>query len=300
MEAAIQPVDQIRVVSQVSNEAQLIHLWIKSNNSPNTRIAYTRILRFFLAYVGKSLKWVTMQDMDNFKEHISSPDYRNTMGQGPLKPASINLHLAAVKSLLTYAHDIGFIPFNVGRAIPLLEQSNDLAARILDEVDILRIIALETEARNHAILSMLYYSGARVSELCNLTWGHLHKRDTGGQVSLFGKGGKSRTVKLPARMWSLLEGIRYSAADDSPVFVSKKGGQLDPSQIQRIVKIAADRAGIKGNVSPHWFRHCHASHSLDAGCPIHILKDSLGHSSLATTSRYAHARPNESSSDYLK
>lgn len=291
MNTAIQTIDNIQIAPQVTGEAQLVSLWIQSNDSPNTRRSYTRLSNDFLAFMGKPLAQVSRMDVQGYKNYLT---------EGNLKPASINLQLAAMKSLLTYAHETGFIPFNVGKAIKLLKQRDDLAARILDEVDMLRIIALETEARNHALLSMLYYSGARVSEVCVLTWGDLHKRDTGGQVSLFGKGGKSRIVKLPARVWSLLEGIRYGAADDSPVFVSKKGGQLDPSQVRRIVTAAADRAGIKGNVSPHWFRHGHASHSLDAGCPVHVLKDSLGHASLATTSRYTHARPTESSSDYLK
>jgi len=48
-----------------------------------------------------------------------------------------------------------------------------------------------------------------------------------------------------------------------------------------------------------WLRHAHASHALDRACPIHTLKDSLGHASVATTSRYLHARPNDGSGKYL-
>ncbi len=57
------------------------------------------------------------------------------------------------------------------------------------------------------------------------------------------------------------------------------------------------RAG--GNVSPHWMRHAHASHALDRGAAIHLVQATLGHSSVATTGKYLHARPNESSSKYL-
>lgn len=52
-------------------------------------------------------------------------------------------------------------------------------------------------------------------------------------------------------------------------------------------------------VSPHWLRHAHASHALDRGAPIHLVQATLGHSSVATTSRYFHARPGESSARFL-
>jgi len=52
-------------------------------------------------------------------------------------------------------------------------------------------------------------------------------------------------------------------------------------------------------VSAHWLRHAHASHALDRGAPIHLVQATLGHASVATTGRYLHARPNDSSSRYL-
>jgi integrase/recombinase XerD len=77
------------------------------------------------------------------------------------------------------------------------------------------------------------------------------------------------------------------------------GGHLKPSQVLRIVQAAARRAGIRAQVSPHWLRHAHASHALDQGCPIHLVQATLGHESVATTGRYLHARPTDSSARYL-
>ncbi|MBD0311771.1 MAG: site-specific integrase [Microcoleus sp. T3-bin5] len=51
--------------------------------------------------------------------------------------------------------------------------------------------------------------------------------------------------------------------------------------------------------SAHWLRHCHASHALNRGAPIHLLSQTLGHASVATTSKYLHAKPNDSSGLYL-
>ncbi|PSB24244.1 tyrosine-type recombinase/integrase [Chlorogloea sp. CCALA 695] len=75
-------------------------------------------------------------------------------------------------------------------------------------------------------------------------------------------------------------------------------------QVNRIVKAAAKRVPgleetVAENVSPHWLRHAHASHAMDRGAPVHLVKETLGHAKIATTERYLHARPTDSSSLYL-
>jgi integrase/recombinase XerD len=67
----------------------------------------------------------------------------------------------------------------------------------------------------------------------------------------------------------------------------------------RIVAKAAARAGLELSVSPHWLRHSHATHALERGAPIHLVAATLGHASVATTGKYLHARPTDSSSNYL-
>ena len=101
-------------------------------------------------------------------------------------------------------------------------------------------------------------------------------------------------------MWNDLICFRGDASEDSPVFKSRKGGHLSPSQVWRIVKQSAKRAGIKKAVSPHWFRHAHASHALDRGAKISLVQVTLAHSSIQTTGKYIHAKPGESSSMYLE
>ncbi len=99
--------------------------------------------------------------------------------------------------------------------------------------------------------------------------------------------------------WEVLSAIRGDAGEDGPVYVSRKGSPLSTSQAFRIVRAAARRAGVEKDVSPHWLRHCHGSHALDRGAAVHLVQATLGHSSVATTGRYLHARPTESSSKYL-
>lgn len=164
------------------------------------------------------------------------------------------------------------------------------------------MIALEPQQRNKAILKLLYYGTLRVGELVALTWTDMVERPEGGQLTVYGKGGKTRFVLLPQPVWEDLSRLRGTASDSDPVFRSRKqkhGGHLDPSHINKVVKAAALRAGIQKKVSPHWLRHCHASHALDRNAPPHLIRDTLGHSSLATTSRYLKGRPKESSAKFL-
>ena len=97
---------------------------------------------------------------------------------------------------------------------------------------------------------------------------------------------------------SLLD-LQGEGKADTPVFVSQRGGAIDESQVFRIVRAAAKGAGIEANVSPHWLRHAHASHSMDRGAPLHLVQANLGHSNPATTGRYLHARPGDGSGRYL-
>jgi len=88
----------------------------------------------------------------------------------------------------------------------------------------------------------------------------------------------------------------------SPIFRSRKatnGGCLHRVSVTHLVKEAAKHAGISEKTSDHRLRHYHASHALNRGAPIHLLSQTLGHASVATTSKYLHAKTNDSSGLYL-
>jgi site-specific recombinase XerD len=272
---------------QAESDAALLTLWLHGRGVHTCR-AYEADARAFLAHAGKPLCSVTVGDVQRFGDSLAD-----------LAPASRARKLSAVKSLLTFAHRLGYVTFNVGTPVKLPAIKGTLAERIMGEGDVHRLLALETDARNHAMLRLLYLGGLRISEIAGLCWRDLSERDDAGQVVVFGKGGKTRVVLLQAPVWHELAALRGEAVPDAPVFRSVKGGHLDPVQVHRIVKAAAARAGLPGAVSAHWLRHAHASHALDRGAPIHLVQATLGHASVATTGRYLHARPNDSSSRYL-
>jgi len=279
---------QDAMTSQADTDAQVVALWIHGR-SRHTQRAYRANAERFLSFAGKPLAQVALRDIQAFGDSLTF-----------LAQSSQAQALAAVKSLLAFSHKIGYIRFNVGAAAHLPKSKNALAERILQESEVYRMFALEPNRRNRIILKTLYYGGLRVSELCGLRWIDVQPRGDEGQVTVVGKGGKTRAVLLPTGIWNELIGLRDNANENEPVFRSRlKAGPLDQSQILRIVRAAATRAGTSKNVSPHWLRHAHASHSLDRGAPIHLVQATLGHASVATTGRYLHARPTESSGKYL-
>ena len=97
-----------------------------------------------------------------------------------------------------------------------------------------------------------------------------------------------------------MQAIRCGALATELVFKSIRGGAVDERSFNCVVKGCARRAGVNDAASAHWLRHAHASHALDNGAPISLVSATLGHADLKTTSVYAHAKPGDSSSRYLK
>ena len=282
----------------VNSDAKLIELWCHGK-SPQTQRYYRLEAARFLEFVGKPLAKVTLLDAQAYCDYLHGTR---------LSVSSQNRAIAAVKALFGFGYKIGVLRVNVGAAIKLPKQKERLAERILPEMTVLAMILNERHPRNRAVLMTLYGLGLRVSELCSLRWKDLQPRDVGGQVTVYGKGGETRTLLITPDLWQVLLSQRGDAGRSEPIFrsevgnkYSRKGGALSPSHVTRIVRAAAFRVGItEVKVSPHWLRHAHATHALDNGCPIHLLSSSLGHQSVATTSRYLHARPGAGSLQYLK
>ena len=137
----------------------------------------------------------------------------------------------------------------------------------------------------------------------SLKWQDVREREEGeAQVRIWGKGSKERFVRISAGTWDSLRAIRREGTHEFEfIFASDYGRRqaLSDRAVRELVLSAAHRAGIAKKVSPHWLRHAHASHALDRGAPVHLVQATLGHASVATTGRYLHARPRESSSRFL-
>lgn len=281
-------------------DEDFLQTWLYGK-AEKTQIAYKADISQLYQFTHQSLQQLRLEDLQKFLSTLTH-----------LKPSSQARVTAAIKSALSFGVKTGYLTFNVGAVVKLPKIENTLAERIMSEQQTARMFALENNPRNHAILVLLYRAGLRAEELCNLTWAKLQTRDQAGQVSVFGKGKKTRFVLLDEETWNEVMSLRTrDAKPDEYVFHSRQirsrkdkagdNGRLDESMIHRIVRAAADRAGVApGRVSPHWMRHAHATHSLENGAPITLVQETLGHADIKTTAKYTHVRPNASSGQFLK
>ena len=293
-------VETARDLSGAGTDGRLIELWLHGK-SVATQEAYRSDLAKFLDFTeDKLLRTVTLSDVQEFADFISDL----------LAPASQGRILAAMKSLFAFGHQVGYLPFDVGRPVKLPARRDDRAERILSADDVHSIIAYAKKSRDRALIRTLYIGGLRVAEAVSLRSRDLIARDggneAGGQLAVFGKGSKTRPVLVPAGLFDELCNLALPDLD-APLFRSQKKGPdggprpITACQAERIVKVTVRKAGLKNasEVSPHWLRHAHASHAMDRGAKIHLVQATLGHSDISTTGRYLHARPDESSALYL-
>jgi Phage integrase, N-terminal SAM-like domain len=134
-------------VAQADTDERLVELWLHGRNEL-TIAAYGVDVAGFLEAVGKPIRSVSIGDLQAWVSTLEGA------------PATRRRRLAAVKSLLTFATRIGYIPFNAGAVARLPPAINVLAERILTEEQVVRLIALERDPRNHALLRLLYPCGA--------------------------------------------------------------------------------------------------------------------------------------------
>lgn len=289
--------------SGATTDQQILRLWLDSKRSAHTRRAYGNDLKMFNDYLaglplessecGKrpdKLRDVTVRHIEAFVHHMERK-------RVPARTAA--RRLSSVKSLLTFAQQTGYLHFNVGAVVKLPPFPDELAERILSESEVQACIYGSKEGRNRAVVRFLYSTGCRNEELRRVRWEHLHDRDDRMIVQLFGKGSRTRYVAVPLELRYQLSGLRRNNLSGF-VFETRGGNQLGEKDVWRIVQAAARGAGIARQISPHCFRHSHASHALRRGADIQIVQKTLGHTSIRTTGDYLHVERGDSSAMYLE
>lgn len=165
------------------------------------------------------------------------------------------------------------------------------------------------EFRNRTLLSVLYATGARAQELCDIQVRDIHFGDK-TSIKLVGKGNRARKVTIPTQCAALLKDYLSSenklTALDSYAFSSQTNEHMTISCVEEIVKKYVRMAKQENpslfrekNYSPHSFRHSIAVHMLEAGIPLPVIKNFLGHSSIEVTMIYATVS-DELKNKYLK
>jgi integrase/recombinase XerD len=267
-------------------------MWMEKGLSDNTLSSYRRDLRQFNDWLVKNkLSSVTRADRSSLQRYLGA---RLEQGQSPRSTARF---MSCVRGFYHYLLREGRITVDptldvdspkLGRPLPksLSEKEVDLLLNMPSLDDAL-------EFRDRTMLEMLYACGLRVTELTSLQLVQVSLNQ--GVVRVFGKGSKERLVPMgeEALMWlqRYLAGPRAELLKGIPcdvVFPSRRGREMTRQTFWYRIKIYAQRAGIKKNLSPHTLRHAFATHLLNHGADLRVVQMLLGHSDLSTTQIYTH------------
>jgi len=159
----------------------------------------------------------------------------------------------------------------------------------LTKDEVRSVIDSADNEKSRLIISLLYSSGLRVSELVNLKVSDLDFKENIGWVRK-GKGNKDRLFTLSQ---NLVNDVKKYLEGRQHEYVFSKSKPLTTRNIQKIIHGVKKRAGINKKVTPHTLRHSFATHLLESGVDIRKIQVLLGHSSLNTTQLYAHVSSEE-------
>jgi integrase/recombinase XerD len=161
---------------------------------------------------------------------------------------------------------------------------------IMSEEDIEKLICTPMTVKEYCVVGLLYGTGMRISELCNLRIADIDSKSKRIKI-IQGKGSKDRYTLLPDHLVARLR--EFYILESRPkvyLFTSKQTGRaMHPRSMQLVVNSAMEKAGFKGSkYTAHTLRHSFATHLLNSGTNLHVIKTLLGHSKIETTMIYLH------------
>jgi integrase/recombinase XerD len=278
----------------------LSHLQFERRLSNNTLYAYNLDLKKYTHFLFSELHLTSINSIkashiENFVKDLNNTGTMDTK-RDLKKTSTIHRLFSTIRGFHQYLCQLRItendpsellVPPRLTRKIPttLLVEEVD---NIIQAVDLTKKYAL----RDQAILSLLYASGIRVTELVDLQLKNFMMDD--GLIRVFGKGRKERIVPIGKIALSFLtlylKELRPSNSrkgkSQGILFLNHRGGKLTRMSIWNILHENTLRAGITKKVSPHVLRHSFATHLLEGGADLRSVQEMLGHSDITTTQIY--------------
>ena len=285
----------------------LNHLRVERGLSANTLAAYGRDLDGYQAFLkSRNVSVLDTVSPDDIEEHLGE------LRDAGLSASTLQRHLCALKGFHKFCLRESFTQNYPLKAMPRLKRGRKLPFVLsIDQVSRL-LAACEPGGdplllRDRALLELLYGSGLRESEVCDLKLDDLNFEQ--GVVRVVGKGNKERLVPLGsvAARWIeryLREGRLYLhpkgglPPSSDRVFLTSKGKPLYRQAVFIVVRDSGARIGIE-NLHPHTLRHSFATHLLEGGADLRVVQELLGHADLSTTQIYTHIDQARLREDYL-
>ena len=258
--------------------------------SPNTVKAYRIDLKQFEIFAkGRS---IDLELLNQYTKHLNQR----------LASRSVKRKLASVRAFLNELELDGALQDNPFNNFHIRIQMPKQLPRVIPEqlVEALLQSAYDTYTprrqetlRDILVLELLFSTGLRVSELCELTQNTFQLSENQLRLLINGKGQKERVIQIATPELLNIARKYYEAyADDiqstGAVLLNRKGRQLSPQSVRRIIGRHSQRIHSTYHVTPHMFRHTFATSLLEAGMDIRYIQSLLGHSSISTTQIYTH------------
>jgi integrase/recombinase XerD len=268
----------------------------------NTVTAYRNDLNQFVAYLRA---WTGAKDGPDQPLGIQFLDSAAVAGfvlhlrEKGYAQATVARKLAAVKSFFHYTADLGLVPRNPASGLDS-PRVRRIAPQAVDPSDVRALLeqgcAGETpsDLRDRAMLTLLYHSGMRVSEVVMLDVGDVDLDQS--VVHCRGRGGRVRSIPLAPTARDAVriymdDGrpslVRAGERAECPLFLNHRGMRLTRQGFWLIMRDRARQAQIDAPITPHALRHSFALHQLGNGTPLRDLKELLGHVNISTTQVYA-------------
>jgi integrase/recombinase XerD len=269
----------------------LVYLASERGLAVNTIEAYRRDLQDIARHLATLNKDLLTAVGDDFRHYLRE---QTRIGQST---RTVARRVAAIRAFLRYLAVTGLDTTAVLAQLERPKPEQPLP-KILNRSQVATLIATPDPKsrlfhRDVAILELLYASGLRASELCELKL-----RDTNlqiGAVRVFGKGAKERIVPLgkpaAAAIERYLRECRPNLDRDRHselLFLSRTGKPMERIGLWMLVEKYGRKSGLLKRISPHTLRHCFATHLLGGGADLRIVQELLGHSDISTTQIYTH------------
>ena len=269
----------------------LEYINIEKRYSPNTIISYRKDLEDFAKFLLDTESIENLQKADkkmvrNFIIHLNNQK---------LSKRSINRKISTLKSFYNFLlriseiktspmEGISMLKFYAEKQIPFSEEEMKHLLLILEEAQV--------ELLDKLIIEVLYQTGMRRAELCNLPLENVNF--SRNEIVVIGKGNKERIVPISPDLSKVLkiyylEHRKPTAEAERYFFVSSKGKKITEKFVYLMVTSYLSQVSLKEKKSPHILRHSFATHVLNGGAEISKVKKIMGHASLASTQVYTNA-----------
>lgn len=272
------------------------YLKFEKNYSMNTINSYLSDIKEYQEFKKGDILSSTKEDILAYLKTIKN-----------LESTTISHKISSLKSFFKYYQKREKIKVNPLANIKSPKIAKKLPTYLtLEEVSKLLDVEIKSpyDARNKAILELLYSSGIRISELCNMQTSNYNSYEC--IIRLIGKGSKERIIPLGDYAISVLEDYinnyrpKINKKNINSIFINNRGDAISRQFIFKVIKKECLKKGIRKNVSPHTLRHTFATHLLQNGADLRIIQELLGHENISTTQIYTHVSNQELKNDYQK